>query len=415
MAATFEPVESAVAAAAHALGGAFSRPEPREGGLAPLLVVLDLDHTLVCSRDEVSSGFDFQLARGSQEAWVWKRPGLGLFLDWLRRPGVEVAVYTAGSAAYADGVAAHLDPEGTLIRHQLSRGDCVLEPPAKDLCKLHHDLRRTVLIDDSLLSFRLQPENGILVSAFLETSNADLELLRVQDLLETLLGAEDVREVLRPRLRLRERVRAQVFEARLDEQAARAVRVSGAGVATVNGRYLPRMGPSKCGRPVYVHMERPVHRILWSERGGCWVIDDGEAKEYRYAAAGRRDEDVPMGAAWTSCLEAGKLPVPIVTRSEEPWPWAPAAAAPAPAPAPCLLGSRVACRQPRGLQALPIPEKHPAAPLPDDVPMAALAMARVKGNAASLQDLYFGGAEAYAGCTQEDGRHLVALAAHAGA
>jgi len=295
------------------------RREKRQD-MPPLLVVLDLDHTLVCSRDEASPGFDFHLTRSKQEAWVWKRPGLDAFLGWLRRPGVEVAAYTAASSAYALGVIAHLDPEGTLFRQQLTRGDCVLEPPAKDLARLQHDLRRVVLIDDSLPSFRLQPENGILVTPFLHTQRSDSELQRVQGVLEALVGLADVREVLRETFHLRSTICAKAMEGSADaKHAPRAVYVAGAAVRAVNGKYVPRHGPLKCGRPVYVHEERPLYRILWSERGGSWVIDDGEVKEYRYAAIGWSDEEVPLGAEWTSCSDDSPQTGLTITPVHDAW------------------------------------------------------------------------------------------------
>jgi len=281
--------------------------------LAPLLVVLDLDHTLVCSRDQCSDGYDFCFARGNQEAFVWKRPGLDAFLARLDRPDVEVAAYTAASGAYMQSVLAGLDPQGSLFKRRLSRGDCVLEPPAKDLARLGHDLRRTVLVDDSMMSFRLQPDNGLPVAPYRHTDTGDKELQRVIGILEHLVGVPDVRTVLRERFAVMASVTAKLTQGNpctMDSmQAPRVVCVSGAGLPAANGRYAPRRGPLKCGRPVYVHEERPLYRILWSERGGSWVIDDGEAKEYRYAAVGNRDMDVPLGALWSSCEDDSPQPL----------------------------------------------------------------------------------------------------------
>jgi len=176
-----------------------------------------------------------------------------------------------------------------------------------------------VLIDDSLLSFRLQPDNGILVSPYQVPGNFDTELQRVRSVLEKLLSVEDVRQVLREQFHLRKRIEVRVSKGcLLPARTLQAVQVARAGTARINGTYLPRRGTLKCGRPVYVHAERPLCRILWSERRDCWVIDDGAAKEYTYAAVGRRDEDVPLSAVWTSFDDERKmLPEPLVARAPD--------------------------------------------------------------------------------------------------
>merc|ERR1719480_378365 len=116
------------------------------------------------------------------------------------------------------------------------------------------------------MSFRLQPENGFLVKPFYHMDSSDCELQDVQRVLEKLLEEEDVREVLQATFHLRERICAKFIQAsNKDAQALQAVRVTGAAMAKVNGRYVLRPGPLKCGRPTYIHEESQRIRILWSE------------------------------------------------------------------------------------------------------------------------------------------------------
>lgn len=169
--------------------------------MPPLLVVLDLDETLVHAHFNPSLHHDFCLGEGNTLR-VQTRPGVQEFLKWLRQPQVEVAVYTAGSDVYAAGVLAQLDPNRTLVSKCLSREMCVPAPIqfaySKDLAKLNSDMRRTVLVDNSPLSFWCQPHNGILIRDWLgDFEHEDLELLRIQEIIERLLDVADVREVLK--------------------------------------------------------------------------------------------------------------------------------------------------------------------------------------------------------------------------
>ncbi|CAL1169004.1 unnamed protein product [Cladocopium goreaui] len=183
----------------------------------PLLVVLDLDETLLHAsllKDDSwkwlknprlwqPASIDFEakgkgLVLGLEEEiplFVSLRPGAKEFLSWLKKQkameAMEIAVYTAGTQQYASQ---RLEKFPAFYRDA-----CVPFglPLAKDLCKLRQDLSRVVLVDNSKKSFWLQPDNGLLVSDWDGTNFSDRELTRVkQDLLD-LLDLEDVRPALR--------------------------------------------------------------------------------------------------------------------------------------------------------------------------------------------------------------------------
>ena len=63
----------------------------------------------------------------------------------------------------------------------------------KDIAKLGRDLKRTFIIDNSPLSYILQPENAIPISAFFTDEN-DRELDKTLALLEQAKNMKDVRK-----------------------------------------------------------------------------------------------------------------------------------------------------------------------------------------------------------------------------
>lgn len=76
----------------------------------------------------------------------------------------------------------------------------------KDLSVFGENLQRTVLVDNDLGVFLPQPDNGILVQDYLGGAGEDEELVRIARVLEELILVEDVRDVLRPKFDLRNRL-----------------------------------------------------------------------------------------------------------------------------------------------------------------------------------------------------------------
>jgi carboxy-terminal domain RNA polymerase II polypeptide A small phosphatase len=160
-------------------------------------LVLDLDETLVHSSFTPIDGADFEIPLNMQgethTVFVKKRPGVDHFLavvaEWF-----EVVVFTASLALYANPVMDLLDPN-RVVHERLYREHCVLIGGCyvKDIAKLGRDLKRTLIIDNSPLSYALQPENSIPIDGFF-TDEADRELERVLGLLEKAKTLPDVRK-----------------------------------------------------------------------------------------------------------------------------------------------------------------------------------------------------------------------------
>ncbi|CAK0821381.1 unnamed protein product, partial [Prorocentrum cordatum] len=131
-------------------------------------------------------------------------------VDWSGKfyaPGIELAVYTAGTPAYARQTLAGKGQPGTWVEARLGLGhldrvlfrdECVPFglPITKDLTKLRCDLSRVVLVDNDARNFWLQADNGLLVSDWVGRDPSDRELCRVRAVLEELADAGDVRATL---------------------------------------------------------------------------------------------------------------------------------------------------------------------------------------------------------------------------
>ncbi|ORM41613.1 uncharacterized protein BXIN_2637 [Babesia sp. Xinjiang] len=187
--------------------------------LPKLLVVLDLDETLVHMHDRPNEQFDylvnivepdgcnpervqFQCASSSIVGFtvhptmqVSLRPGVLEFFRYLRAhcSSFAVALFTAGTRHYADAILHAIDPLGHVIPRsaRFYRDSCVLtSTPSsishlrasclgigsrnrddtvpqvflkKDLTVLGWPLSRVVFFDNSLLSFMANPDNGVWV------------------------------------------------------------------------------------------------------------------------------------------------------------------------------------------------------------------------------------------------------------
>ena len=170
--------------------------------------VLDLDETLVhCSTKYVpDSDRMFQLELGGQifEVYVKQRPHLFQFLERVSQI-FEVVVFTASQEIYADKLLDLIDHEHRWIHHRLFRDACVYVEGnyLKDLAVLGRDLSQAVIIDNSPQAFGYQLWNGIPIESWYDDTE-DCELLKVLHFLESLVGVDDVRPLLRDLFRLHE-------------------------------------------------------------------------------------------------------------------------------------------------------------------------------------------------------------------
>ena len=129
---------------------------------------------------------------------IFIRKGVKHFLEEVNKY-FEVGIFTASVKEYADAVISFLDPENKLIKFRLYRNNCINFNDAftvKDLRIFKNvDLKKIVLLDNSMYSFAAQINNGILINSFINDKE-DNELFNALNyLVNFILPAEDVREV----------------------------------------------------------------------------------------------------------------------------------------------------------------------------------------------------------------------------
>lgn len=180
--------------------------EAEPEGSARLTLVLDMDETLVFSRlgDYPSDlSLRFEGEGHSCSVSVSFRPFLEPFLRLLSRH-FEVVLFTAADKTYAERVLDAIDATGTIFGRRLYRDSCVFVDGkfVKDLRVLGGDLARTVILDDSPISYAFQVDNAVPIAPW-RGDLTDDTLPKVAAYLLTLSRESDVRRALSNRFGLR--------------------------------------------------------------------------------------------------------------------------------------------------------------------------------------------------------------------
>lgn len=108
-------------------------------------------------------------------------------------------IYTASHQIYADAVINHFDPNKKLISHRLYRNNCIQtkigeeQIYVKDLRVLYGvDLSEVIIIDNCILSFVFQMDNGIPILPYYDNKN-DRELIFLMKYLDYLAQYKDIK------------------------------------------------------------------------------------------------------------------------------------------------------------------------------------------------------------------------------
>jgi CTD small phosphatase-like protein 2 len=185
------------------------------------VLVLDMDETLIHAKflmttaQEKADDGDYVVsiatASGSDSVKisVKMRPFLDNCLEHLAKY-YEIAVFTAGEQSYADAVLDYLDEERQIIKHRLYRQHCIKAAEGiyvKDLRVIRdRDLANIILVDNSIVSFAFNLDNGVPISAFTRQKH-DEELLYLVSYLEEVFSFPDVREQIGKTFQLREQMK----------------------------------------------------------------------------------------------------------------------------------------------------------------------------------------------------------------
>lgn len=114
----------------------------------------------------------------------------------------NVAVFTASAKEYAYQIVNSLDPKKELIFNILCREHCTFDRAGnfiKDLRTItNFNIRRTVIVDNKLISFAFQLKNGIPILPFYGDKN-DTELKYLLQYLRRLSKEKDILENIQQR------------------------------------------------------------------------------------------------------------------------------------------------------------------------------------------------------------------------
>ncbi len=108
----------------------------------------------------------------------------------------EIIIFTASHQSYADPIIDFIDSDN-VISHRFYRQHCVKIGNflIKNLDTLNRSLKSTLIIDNSIISFSLQIDNGIPILPF--TGKKDKEIISLKNFILGLSFDNDVRHQVR--------------------------------------------------------------------------------------------------------------------------------------------------------------------------------------------------------------------------
>ena len=164
-------------------------------------LVLDLDETLVhsgfipfdCPSDVI---IKIELDNEIHDIHVLVRPGVKEFLEKMAKK-FELVIFTASLSKYADPLLDIIDKQG-FCPFRLFREHCTLINTSfvKDLKRLGRDLKDIIIVDNSPISYALNPDNGLPILSWFDDRD-DRELYHLTPILEFLADVPDVREYIK--------------------------------------------------------------------------------------------------------------------------------------------------------------------------------------------------------------------------
>ena len=137
-----------------------------------LTLVLDLDETLMSF---------IYINNESKEGLLRIRPYLYNFLN-LVKEYYEIIIFTAATKNYADPILDNIEVKrGKYFNYRLYREHCPIinNDFIKDISLIGRDLSKVIIVDNMQQNFKLQKENGILISSFWGEDDNDKVLLQL--------------------------------------------------------------------------------------------------------------------------------------------------------------------------------------------------------------------------------------------
>lgn len=172
-------------------------------------VILDLDNTLIYSisckkfpKNENSHLHSMKFHKMDDDYYVFERPGLQQFLDWLYK-NYNISIWSAASPDYVEFIVKNIiEKNGRKVEYVLNSDNCdhcqkiFGDKHIKNLKMLWdiHDLKgygpyNTIIIDDLNMVCKVQPNNSLKIKSFntsYKKSLKDTDLKRIKRKLESI-------------------------------------------------------------------------------------------------------------------------------------------------------------------------------------------------------------------------------------
>ena len=172
------------------------------------LLIFDMDETLVAAKfkGHIPNGFveNFKFPFKDTEIYVRLRPYLVDCLEKLAE-FYEIIVFTAGEKEYADHILDQIENGKKIFKRRLYRSECIQIDNffIKDLdIILDRERENMVIVDNSILSFAFDLDNGVPINSFMGTEQEDSELLFLYSFLEEAKDANDIRDKIKESFKL---------------------------------------------------------------------------------------------------------------------------------------------------------------------------------------------------------------------
>lgn len=115
-------------------------------------------------------------------------------IDFLEKVSqfFEIVVFTASEKEYASMILDRIDPQKKYIHHRLFRDSCLPMNGnyIKDLNVLGRDIDKTIIIDNSVIAFSLNLDNGIPIHSF-SGDKQDTELFKLIEIIDYVMSLQN--------------------------------------------------------------------------------------------------------------------------------------------------------------------------------------------------------------------------------
>ena len=180
------------------------------------IIAFDIDETLlICKGSEFPGSTLIQIHSNESviKAFVQLRPNTREILSELTKH-FEIIAFTAGKQEYANAIVKMIDPEKKIFDRVLSREHCfqtdLQNAYIKDLRILGRNLKDVAIVDNCVIAFCFQLENGIPIYPFDGEKN-DHSLMDIYNFLMENKNVDDIRVPIIKRYELKELVNCNIM------------------------------------------------------------------------------------------------------------------------------------------------------------------------------------------------------------